>query len=52
MGDMIYLVMGYAVFWVVAFAFIYSLVSRQQTLQQEVEMLEKLARHDEVKGEK
>jgi CcmD family protein len=46
MGDMIYLVMGYSVFWVVAFAFIYSLVSRQKALQQEVEMLEKLARHD------
>ena len=46
MGDMIYLVMGYGVFWVVAFGFIYSLVSRQQSLQKDVEMLEKLAQHD------
>lgn len=46
MGDMMYLVAGYAVFWIVAFVFIYSLVSRQRSLQKSVEMLEQLARHD------
>lgn len=46
MGDMIYLVMGYGVFWGVAFAFIYSMVNRQQSLQKDVEMLEKLAQPD------
>lgn len=42
MGDMIYLAAGYAVFWLVTFGFIYSLVSRQRTLQKEVKMLEQL----------
>lgn len=46
MGDMIYLVAGYAVFWIVAFIFIYTLVSRQRNLQKSLEMLEQLARRD------
>ncbi|MBI1879471.1 MAG: hypothetical protein HYR94_14840 [Chloroflexi bacterium] len=46
MGDMIYLTAGYAVFWIVSFVFIYSLVSRQRNLQKSVEMLEQLAQRE------
>ncbi len=46
MGDMIYLAGGYAVFWLISFAFIYSLVHRQHQLQKEVEMLEQMTRHE------
>lgn len=46
MGDMIYLAAGYAVFWIVSFVFIYSLVSRQRNLQKSVEVLEQLARRE------
>jgi hypothetical protein len=42
MGDMIYLAAGYAVFWIVSFVFVYSLVSRQRNLQKSVEVLEQL----------
>ncbi|RME70969.1 MAG: CcmD family protein, partial [Chloroflexi bacterium] len=44
MGSLSYLAAGYAVFWIVTFVFVYSLVSRQKSLQREVEMLEQLAR--------
>ena len=46
MGDMIYLAAGYAVFWLVTFVFVYSLVSRQRNIQKELEILEQLARED------
>ena len=46
MGDMIYLTAGYAVFWLVSFVFIYSLVHRQRSLQKNVEMLEQLVRRE------
>lgn len=46
MGDMIYLTAGYAVFWVVSFVFIYSLVSRQRSLQKSLETLEQLTHHE------
>lgn len=46
MGDMIYLTAGYAVFWIVSFIFIYSLVSRQRSLQKSVEMLEQLVQQN------
>jgi CcmD family protein len=46
MGSLSYLAAGYAVFWIVSFAFIYSLVSRQRSLQKEVEMLEHLAQDE------
>ena len=46
MGDMMYLVAGYAVFWIVSFVFIYTLVSRQRSLQKSLEMLEQLAQRD------
>ena len=46
MGSLSYLAAGYAVFWIVTFVFVYSLVSRQRSLQKEVEMLEQLARQN------
>ncbi len=46
MGDMIYLVAGYAVFWIVSFGLIYSMVNRQRSLQKSVEMLEQLVQQD------
>lgn len=46
MGDMIYLAAGYAVFWIVSFVFIYSLVSRQRSIQKDLAMLEQLAEQD------
>ncbi|MFN8458670.1 MAG: hypothetical protein U0401_29120 [Anaerolineae bacterium] len=46
MGDMLYLTAGYAVFWLVSFVFIYSLVSRQRNLQKSLDMLEQLAQRE------
>lgn len=46
MGDMIYLAAGYAVFWIVSFVFIYSLASRQRSIQKDLLMLEQLAEQD------
>jgi CcmD family protein len=43
MNNMIYLVAGYAVFWLVSFGLIFSMASRQQKLEQEMTMLEQLA---------
>ncbi len=42
MGDISFLAAGYAVFWLITFGFVYSLVSRQRNLQKDLEMLEKL----------
>lgn len=47
MGDTVYLAAAYAVFWLVTFIFIFSLVSRQRSLQKEVELLEQLAQQSE-----
>jgi len=46
MGDTIYLAAGYAVFWVVTFVFVYSIVSRQRNIQKELEMLEQITQED------
>jgi hypothetical protein len=46
MGDMIYLVAGYAVFWVVSFVLIYSISSRQRNLEKSVAMLEQLVQQN------
>ncbi len=46
MGDLIYLAAGYAVFWLVSFVFIYSMVSRQQNIRKEVAILEQLIQQD------
>jgi CcmD family protein len=43
MGDIIFLAAGYAVFWLITFVFIYSMVSRQRNLQKDLEMLEQLS---------
>jgi len=45
---MIYLAAGYAVIWIVAFGFIYSMVSRQQSIQKDVAMLEQFLKEDEL----
>ena len=44
---MIYLAAGYAVFWVVSFVLIYSMVSRQRNLQRELEMLKQIVRQEQ-----
>ena len=46
MGDMIFLTAGYAVFWLVTFVFVYSLVSRQRNIQKDLEILEQLAKEE------
>lgn len=42
MGPLIYLAMAYAVFWIIAFILILSIVSRQRNLQRELDLLEQL----------
>jgi hypothetical protein len=46
MNDMIYLMMAYAAFWGISFAFIYTIFSRQRKLDQEVQMLKQLLDKD------
>ena len=46
MGDLIFLAAGYAVFWLVTFIFIDTIVSRQRNLQKDLEMLEQLTQDD------
>ena len=41
-----YLAAAYAVFWIITFIFIYSLVSRQRKIQKEMEVLEQLIQED------
>lgn len=43
---MLYLAAAYAVFWLVTFIFIYTIVNRQQKLQKELEILEQLAQDE------
>ena len=50
MNNMIYLVAGYAVFWIVSFVLIFSMVSRQRKLEKEVTMLEQFT-HQETEQE-
>ena len=47
MGDLIFLAAGYAVFWLVTFVFIYSMVSRQRNLQNDLKVLEQLTQSDQ-----
>jgi CcmD family protein len=51
MGSLIYLAAGYAVFWVVLFVFIYTMVHRQRQLEQEINMLEQLTNSDDNRRE-
>jgi len=46
-SSIMFLAAGYAVFWIVSFVFIYSLVNRQRKLEKEIEMLEHLVRESE-----
>jgi CcmD family protein len=46
MGDLTFLAAGYAVFWIVSFIFIYTLVSRQRNLEKEVQMLEQFVQQE------
>jgi CcmD family protein len=46
MGDLTFLAAGYAVFWIVSFVFIYTLVSRQRNLEKEVQMLEQFVQQE------
>ena len=43
MGDMIFLIGGYAVFIIVMLLYVYSLVYRQKNLQKEMSTLKQLA---------
>ncbi len=40
---MAYMVAGYLIIWVASFAFIFSMVQRQRSLQREIEQLKDLA---------
>jgi CcmD family protein len=46
MGDLTFLAAGYAVFWIVSFVFIYTLVSRQRNLEKEVRVLEQFVQQE------
>jgi CcmD family protein len=46
-SSIMFLAAGYAVFWIVSFVFIYSLVNRQRRLEKEVDMLEHLVQESE-----
>jgi len=46
MGDLTFLAAGYAVFWIVSFVFIYTLVSRQRSLEKEVQVLEQFVQQE------
>ncbi len=46
MGNITFLAAGYAVFWIVAFVFIYSMVSRQRNIQKQVQTLEQLVQSE------
>ena len=46
MGDMVYLISGYAVFFLVTLVFVYSLISRQQNLKKEMDSLKLLQQHN------
>jgi len=41
MGDLIYIFVAYAVFWVLTFVFIFNLARRQKGLQREIESLKR-----------
>lgn len=41
MDNLVYLFAAYAVFWVVTFAFVFSIARRQKNLQREIEALKR-----------
>jgi CcmD family protein len=46
-SSIMFLAAGYAVFWIVSFVFIYTMVNRQRNLEKEVDMLEHLVKESE-----
>ena len=46
-SSIMFLAAGYAVFWIVSFVFIYTMVNRQRKLEKEVNMLEHLVKESE-----
>jgi len=50
MGDMIYLIGGYLVFAGVTLVYVYSLVSRQKALHQEIESLQAMQQDDAARS--
>ena len=46
-SSIMFLAAGYAVFWIVSFVFIYTMVNRQRKLEKEVDMLEHLVKESE-----
>ena len=41
MGNLVYLFAAYAVFWVLTFAFVFSIARRQKSLQRDIESLKR-----------
>jgi len=46
-SSIMFLAAGYAVFWIVSFVFIYTMVNRQRKLEKEVDMMEHLVQDSE-----
>ncbi|NIT55697.1 MAG: CcmD family protein [Aliifodinibius sp.] len=42
MGPLLYLMLAYAAFWLISFAFIFSIFNRQRKLDEELTMLKQL----------
>ena len=45
-SSIMFLAAGYAVFWVVSFVFIYSMVNRQRKLEKEIDILDQLVQSE------
>lgn len=50
MGDLTYLFVAYAVIWLAALLFSYSIAARQKALEREIEMLKALLAEREIDG--
>jgi CcmD family protein len=44
--SIMFLAAGYAVFWIVSFVFIYSMVNRQRKLEKEIDILDHLVQSE------
>jgi len=47
---MTFMIAAYAVFWILTFVFIFSIFSRQRSLQRELEVIEQLLKSQEDRG--
>ncbi len=47
---MTFMIAAYAVFWILTFVFIFSIFSRQRSLQRELEVIEQLLESQEDRG--